>query len=120
MEFHGQRVEARFVQHAHRQYQETDERVFSFAADLDIEVGGAQGDPVACLNDTEGRRLRHQPEVPLQSATEVEQRAAGGERVAERMQIGDMDVPGDRQAEIRIVGGRHAGAVQPGQGGRCV
>ncbi|MNZ87177.1 hypothetical protein D3C78_1060270 [compost metagenome] len=113
---HPQRIELGLVQQAHGPYQEPEESILGLATDLD-QVLEAQQDRAVDLGEADLGDLRNQPEIALQSPTEIHQSAAGGQCVAHCVKMGKLHEPGDVQAEVRVVGHLHAGSVQPGQGG---
>ncbi len=116
-EFPPPRIESRLVQMAHGQHHEGVKAVLGLAGQLD-QVLDLQMDFIAMLGQADTRDLRHQPEIAFQPAAKVHQRGAGGQRIAQRVQVGDVDVARHLQPEVLVVGDVDAGAVQACQGGR--
>ncbi|MDT4823197.1 hypothetical protein FQZ97_564180 [compost metagenome] len=113
---HPQRIELGLVQLPHGPRQEPEKSILGFATDLD-QVLEAQQDRAIDLGEAGLGDLRDQLKVALETPTEVHQCAAGGQRIAHRVEMGKLHELGNGQAEVRVVGHLHAGSVQPGNGG---
>ena len=77
-------------------------------------------------NETSFRRFRtdvdfagvgSKLEETFQSLAERHQVRTGRQRVSERVQIRNIDKPGDRQPKVRVVGDVHTDFIEPGDGG---